>query len=541
MNSVVWHIIKKDLRRFRLLLALWVAALLVRVCIAGWTEQNYAPESGLGILAFMLVLLLNAHLVVSVLGEDSPVKEAAFWRTRPIAGRQMMSAKLLFLAGWTLVLPMAVVAVAGWSYGFTARECAAVAAGQLIVHGLIGGIFLLVSLFTQRVWATILGLGLVLILAQVFLMRVAVMHVMRSSGAIAPAVIEFEPASLELSRMVIAVVVLLVACGTAVLWVYRERRRAVAALLLVAGIVGMKVTTSFWPLDFLNRVSVLSRSEARADARYAATIVQTKSSGRATVNDVSYRQVFATMKWSGLGADEVCVPYRVEGRVVWPDGVELADNRGEVREFPNYSDLMAALKSLGVDQVPRSPFQGEGNGVTLARLLEADYARLKQAPAEWRGRISVMVGRLEPEWRVPLKVGAQSEQGAARFTVTEVNLDRDQLKLKVHERRPDLPKWKLAAFQGGRFTGWLPQSYALINESRKEAVMANGGGSSSGTNDGFFSFIRTGVYFPGTQGRKEYGSVDRDEWLGGAELIRFRFVEERRVFVDARVPLTYTQ
>jgi len=125
--------------------------------------------------------------------------------------------------------------------------------------------------------------------------------------------------------------------------------------------------------------------------------------------------------------------------------------------------------------------------------------------------------------------------------VTEVALDRDDLRVKLLTRRPDLPKWKLGSLQGGVFTGWLPQSYALINVRREEAVVATGGGGGSSTNDGFFNLSRNEVNFSNAQGlrTKSYNTAEWTEWLKEAELVKFRFVETRRVFVEVRVPLTY--
>lgn len=533
MNHPIWHIIKKDLVRFRLELAIWCVLLVARVTAgADWSsDPQDSGREAVAVFWVVAVFLFNVHLVVRVLAEDSPLKETAFWRTRPISGGQMLAAKAIFLGSWTLLLPAAVMAAAGFAHGFTVGEVLGVMAGQLVLHGFIGVAFLAITAFFQRVIASVfcfLLLG--------FFMQLAAGPGPRAATATRAT---FESASLAATRTGLAAGCLLAGCGIAVWLVYRSRRRTIAALLLVAGIAGVNATTSFWTVDFLGWVPALSRSEPRMDERYQAVVTQTQSSGRSIINGVSHRSVFATMKWSGLAPGEVCVPYRVEGRVVWPDGVELVQNHEE--RLATTCDLAAALKALGMKSGTRSPFLGEGDGVMLAELLETDYDKLKRAPAEWRGRISVRVGRVEPEARVPLRPGVLIEQGATRITVAELNMDRDQLRVKIQIRQPDLPKWVRERRRNGVLPPWQSASYALINERRSEAAMANGGGGGDSTNDGFLSVSRREVNFVGMQGGREYGPVAWVEWLKEAELVKFRFIEERRVIVDARVPLTYGQ
>ena len=220
MNSLIWHIIKKDLRRFRALLAMWCAALVIRVVAAGLVGNDTGGrmEAGMVIL-FVLILFLNALMVTRVVAEDSPLKEAAFWRSRPITGRQMMTAKVFFLVVWTLILPALVVVAAGYAYGFTGWECVAVAAGQLIIHASIGALFLTTSILTQRVWAAVLGVLVLLVAVQIS----------RGARVTPEEASPFESVSLGLSGVSVATAVGMVALGAAVTWVYRERRRPVAA------------------------------------------------------------------------------------------------------------------------------------------------------------------------------------------------------------------------------------------------------------------------------------------------------------------------
>lgn len=537
MNSPVWHILKKDLRRFLPLLSLWCVALVARVSLPGlFSGREFSAASGVPVLSAMLVMLLNAHLVVRLLAEDSPLKEAAFWRMRPVTGRQMITAKLLFIAAWTLILPVVVMVAAGRAYGFTAEECVAVAAGQLLLHAVIGGLFLMVSIFTQRVWASVLGLWLLLMVGGVLFSSLYIGRVRGGVGV--PGTAEFDAVSLMLSRGVVAGVVLLAACSIAIGLVYRERRRVAAAATVIVAAAGMKLTVAAWSWDYLGWMPVLQRCEAQVDSRYTGVLTNATTSGRSTIDDVTYRQVFASIKWSGLTPENVCVIYRAEGDVVWPDGGKTQQGYA----FPSASgyDLTGGLKALGVAAPRISRYHQRDSGVTLVQLNETDMARLKRAPAEWRGRLSAAIGKLEPEFRVPLRAGGSIKRGATQVSIAELEFDRDQVKLKIQERRPDLPKWTLGGMQPGAFGGWAPQMYALINTHRNEALLSSGGGGGGGSNDGFLSFRKSQVSFSSSDRGPSFNREEWVEWLGEAELVRFRFVEERRVAVDAQVPITYS-
>ena len=538
MNSTVWQIIKKDMRRARLALALWSVALVLRVSLAAWLgEASYDPGRGEHVMAMLLILLLNAHLVVRVLAEDSPLKEAAFWRMRPITSGQMLTAKVLFIAVWTVVLPVAVVMLGGWAYGFAAGECLVVATGQLVLHTVVGGVFLLFSIFTQRVWASMLGVWLAMIAGSVLMSRYLMISSM-SRRADVSTDIGYSAASMELSRILPAGALLIVACGVAVAWVYRDRRRLAAAAALVVALVAAKAVAGVWQWDYLSWVPALQRLEARADPRYTVEVVRSNTLGRATLDDVRYRQVSTSLKWSGLNEDQVAVVYRVAGTMVLADGTEMPQTQKP--SWGNACDLTGGLKALGVAPPGVIRFPSMHSGVTLAQIKEEDFARLKQAPAEWRGRIWVKIGKMEPEFRVPVKQGARFDQGADLTAISEVSMEGDRLRLKIHERHADVPRWKFAGLQSEPVAAWMPQSYALINLPRKESSLSNGGGGGGGTNDGLFSFRRSEVEFSRSDLEPQVKPDGWANWLSDAELVRFRFVEERRVVVDVVVPVAYS-
>lgn len=527
MNSLIWHIMKKDLRRFRALLAMWCAALVIRVVAAGLVGNDAGGrmEAGMVIL-FVLILFLNALLVTRVVAEDSPLKEAAFWRSRPITGRQMMTAKVVFLVVWTLIVPSLVVLAAGYAYGFTGWECVAVTAGQLIIHAMVGALFLTTSILTQRVWAAVLGVLVLLVAVQIA----------RGARVTPETASPFESVSLALSGVSVATAVGVVALGAAVTWVYRERRRPVAAAVLIAGAAGIYVAGEFWRVDFLGWVPALERLEARVDPRGPGKVRPLKTNASSSINGVNYRQLQAALDWTGAKPGELSLPYRVEGRVDLGNGRESIQSRKIHRSTPY--DLGPALKALGVENLQSYGHGLNANHVTLAELTDREMGRLDAASSMWTGKVFTVVGGLEVRARVPVKPGARVDAGAYRMDVVEVDFERGRLEIRIVERQPAMPRWGAGALDSGYHI--LGRDFALINTRRKEAMVTTGGGNSGSTQDSFLKINRTQLQFGPTTAGQILDREELAEWLADAELVKFRFREDRRVVTEATVALAET-
>lgn len=110
--NLVWHIIKKDLLRFRWELAILAVAFVYgrRVLaddfnIGGW-------EDFFGVIAIVTWGVLSVAMIVGVVQEDSPVETKAHWRTRAIAPKKLLLAKLIFITVLFVGLPL----LASWHF-----------------------------------------------------------------------------------------------------------------------------------------------------------------------------------------------------------------------------------------------------------------------------------------------------------------------------------------------------------------------------------------------------------------------------------------
>ena len=130
--KLIWHIVKKDLRRFWPFLALMALALIVKafllsvalsltaqttsLALNSWdavglinSEREILPDNfAFGRFSMLVVTLADfifmIFLILGILLEDPPLGTRSFWRTRPISAGQMLVAKALclFLMAWPL-------------------------------------------------------------------------------------------------------------------------------------------------------------------------------------------------------------------------------------------------------------------------------------------------------------------------------------------------------------------------------------------------------------------------------------------------------
>lgn len=523
MNSSMWLIIRKDLRRFWPVLTLWCAALVLRVGLGAWLDEaRMMSGREEALFAMILVVLLNIHLICRVISEDSPVKEAAFWRMRPVSGGQMLRAKLVFLGVWTVALPMVLAAVAGWSYGFTMREAVGVVVGQGVLHTVIGLGFGMLAIMTQRVLVSLVGLWLVAVVGDVASREWRNGHMgMTMNGAI------YETVSLDCSRTLVMTIIGVLACGSAAAWVYAKRNRWGAIGILGLGLGGAGLVGALWSWDVLSAVPALKRLEPIKDGRYQATVLRMGMESGSTVNDVSFRHFDATLKWSGAEAGEVCATYRIEGRLTGADGREITQSH-EVESSAGF-DMAVPLREMGIGHVQASPFTRTEECVTFIRVRAADLEAFKGQEVSWRGQVSAKVGRLEIEARVPLQVGAVYQSGAYQFRVGNVERSNAELRVTFVERRSEAPTLIRRANASRVVSGVMPLMYALINAERGEAMLANGGGGGGGSSDGYFKYGRRTLNFDPRDDLAKLDKKEWAEWLRGAELVSFRFVEHRRI------------
>jgi hypothetical protein len=143
--AAVGQLVRFDLRRFRVVLALFAALEIARAAFAEWflhrapleLDGRFGGDGGHGELAVLDVALWLATVIATavVVQADHPADDRAFWRTRPVAPLALATGKLVLLAGLSVALPTIVNAVRLLAYGAPIASVAASAVQFAVLAG----------------------------------------------------------------------------------------------------------------------------------------------------------------------------------------------------------------------------------------------------------------------------------------------------------------------------------------------------------------------------------------------------------------------
>ncbi len=141
--KLVWHIARKDLRRFAIPVAVWLVLLLAPTIAQAVMTPGIGPhaQSSLDgwakVTGIWLRMVEGVQLVIgfvlagAVVLEDPVVDPNAFWPTRPISGARMLGGKLLAAAILFCAAPIAALLPVWLAVGFEISAIAA-AAGDFV-------------------------------------------------------------------------------------------------------------------------------------------------------------------------------------------------------------------------------------------------------------------------------------------------------------------------------------------------------------------------------------------------------------------------
>jgi hypothetical protein len=149
---MIWHILRKDLNRLRLPVALVLALLTALALLDAW---RYDFEAGLAETVLNIVLPLAWSLLIAVAVQLEPMtSDTAFWLTRPYRRSALLAAKLL-LAGLAIHLPLLIAQSSILlSHGFSPFEPELLWTQALVLFGVT-----LPALAIASVTTTIAGFG----------------------------------------------------------------------------------------------------------------------------------------------------------------------------------------------------------------------------------------------------------------------------------------------------------------------------------------------------------------------------------------------
>lgn len=531
--SQTLHIIRKDVRRLRWVLALWVGVLAGYVAVSVSSSTPAVDTFQAQLLfremlgAFALAQMLLAGLIVSRLVHEEPlVGFNAFWLTRPYDTRVLTAAKLLFVGVGLIAVPLVGDLVT--MVLFDARGAALLRGGSAsAIASLIATLPLLViAVLTPSFGAFVLTIVAIIAgLAMAFSVLAAVSMFFADDGPR-----YFPPAVPDATPLIMMSATFVAASLAVVVYQYLRRRRIVGIGMTVAGLVATVTVPAVWPWSF-------ARGDAIEPGAWAAraSAVHDPSWGIEAVGlqrvrgGAPRRQINAKVTLSGVPSDVSVQRVGIRSTLRFDDGTVLESSQmGGYSIGPRTAVLQSAMGGarmlLSVDEIyPRELW------TPALHLSEPEFIRYRGRPGRLDMTVDFIVRRTREAGALPLTAGAALDRGVSRVEILAVSPGTDSTVLTVRA-------WRARAPFG--IASGVEREYALRHRARHEALPAGientapvggranalipfarlGGGAISMTGEGGgFSAQTVVLRFPG-RGYGEPPPLD-PSWYEEAELV----------------------
>jgi len=470
MNFSILHILKKDIRLTWRYLAVWVGLLLFKAyCIVvgidrllrPWTYSNLVPrdqslvasivaEWPMFMMFFFYVCpILLGYIVSMILKADSPIDERSLWRTRPVAGRAMLRAKLIFLGLFGILVPCSIETVVRLHYGFDAHECVRGFVETAVMQAAWISLIAAAALLFKRTFTGLLAFAAIAIIGA-WAVDYASKHFADSIHLVGPAFISTPHSGYFGMGFGFIFFTLEVAAVLAMAWLmyggarpWRGGATLAIGLLLALGLtlagrwlflsgdepmppLDNSIHLTFHTLPPKRLPADTSETHTVADGTVVTTDTVTVTSA---VIDGTDQTVYGWLEDPAFPApkDEVLRVTQVHSSLSWPD----TKDRPLKDDFTNLSwwntrlvNVSAALAAAGYGRLAWLPEQNFSNSLPLSVLADKNVfltrkmiERAQTEPATWTGELVCEAGHLVTVADVSPSVGASWSEGNFRYAV----------------------------------------------------------------------------------------------------------------------------
>jgi hypothetical protein len=557
----ITHLVLFTARRLRLLLAIWMLAVLASTLVEGVRPALASrPQiaAALGVAASLLWLtdvLLRFVLVSYVIHADPAVGTDAFWMTRPIAPRALLASKLLFMFVVAVLLPALARSVLMTGYEVSLSRNIGVTLRAIETQTVVMTLLTLAAALTPNLARFALLCGGTLFAIAAGVAAFAAIQVARlDDGSFAAA----NFAAPDPTAAPIFNVLFVIATITAIAWQYRTRSRTRAVLVLIAGVALARGLSAVWPWPLL--AQQLEVPPWAGDAHTLRIAVDPTTIGTDDSNTTFMARgerltaVRGAMTLLGVEPGWTAAVYLRQARVVLGSAT-----------VESVTGIMSSTLSLRGPDAPLSRVVAHTLGVTtvgeaqppeigrptLFAASQADVAKHAPAIGHYRGSFYVALAHHEIEGTLPLEAGAKHAGPAYRLVVDSVarvngNLVatlRESRASSVYERRP-LAFYTLYLRNRARREALAgSEDYDLSGQFSLLQLLPFGGGSFGFGAEYMEGFSCRGlrVWFPPRYRADVTTPTIDDAWLAGADLVVVRQTQEgtvERTLEIADFPLT---
>jgi hypothetical protein len=470
--NLTWHQLKKDVRRTRVLLGLWLFVAVLRFALVGANANpsDLAWQTSLNLLSVVTVLLgtlLVMVLVPLIIQQEPLVGTTAFWLTRPISRATLLKEKSLLLLGLILV-PLFIQTIVLLANGVTAHD-AAFAAPEFVINQASWFITVaMLAVLTPSFGRFVIACAIFLVIELLSLYVIQVTRIFNN-----PMASMNIPLSLTASRGWIAALIVIGLGSVVILCQYLLRRYWLAVALTVIALLGSNLASQYWPWNFLQPKPVYLH-----DFGFQPTSISLKLASDVSVNDQASirggepdKQISAAFETPGCPPGYVLRATRFDAVLQTDAGarvpVQPSSNSFNILSRADPAAIQQALGGLSIANLQNYGW----TNWPMFSVSGATYQLYAQQPVKLSAQVHLLASKDVITAEMPVTRGSQFRRGSYRETITDVLHHPDGLELVLqvqdvrlnYDLRPDQDVNILS----GRGT----VLYALVNRKRNQAVL----------------------------------------------------------------------
>jgi hypothetical protein len=341
--NLTLHLIRKDLRHFRLAAVFWailVAAQIIltnRLLLAGPSDGDwYMLMSGFVNLLYFLGLVFGYLFAGMIVLADAPAGSVSHWQTRPVSGGRQLAAKSITAFLIIGVLPV-LLWLPWWIYcGF----------------GLGGIVQTAAVILAVNLMPAVVGAALAVVVDQLgrFMMLTMILVAALLVFAMTALVPSETPSTLIGTRMVLGLVCLLLSALLAVAVQYRTRRVLWSGGILAAGVVVILFIRTWWPLDLVTsavRYWNKSSPPLNGTAKITGRIWSASLEARNNKDGQSEPFIAVSLGLAGVPEDLYVSGGVADVELSWPDGTKVRREQVKLWEHERSNRGVALRHALG--------------------------------------------------------------------------------------------------------------------------------------------------------------------------------------------------
>jgi hypothetical protein len=545
----VRHILWKDLRRLRWGIAGWLTLVgtrtLVNTAGANVALGGFGLQIGIDQVSALLSLIsaVLLALLVSQLVHDEPlVGHDAFWMTRPLAPRALMTAKLAFATFFFVLAPLIghviFAATFGTSLANIGRTIPVFVLNQVIIVLVLMALAVVTPSTTRYAMAIVgvIAAFAFLVASQVFLALLLTEEFSEDTDVGLP----------DPTRAVVGGTLLALTALTVIIYQYRRRRLGRALTIAAIGALVLFVVPQRWPWSFAAR----RWPEVAAAPQDTPAITASLDGGSPRVSEeFALRRQRAPRKQIALRAIVSGIPSAfnvraivAQSRLQLPNGLvvpnQMQNSRGTLSGggsmMGRESSVEAALGGMRLITRNATDAVSAEQWPTALRVSEEDFVRYRNEPGRLVASVDLLFNRPVARGVLPLSDGATAVIDGMRVTIARII--RRATGCTVLVRR----SYVEPLFSPPQYRDFI---YVLRNATRGEAASTDAqqaisqGGFNASTfylpepHVGGRGFVleQYEVQFPPRRGL-EGQFVDLNEaWLAGSDLVVLEMVFAGRV------------